>query len=48
MRLDDSDPIIWFDETEVFSNINNGVGIFAAYSDRFYNYNDDGDPAFEK
>jgi len=41
MRLDDSDPIIWFDESKVFSNINNGTGIFAAYSDQFFNYNDD-------
>jgi len=41
MRLDDTDPIIWFDESKVFSNITNGTGIFAAYSDQFFNYNDD-------
>jgi hypothetical protein len=41
MRRDETDPGIWFDETKVFSNINNGTGIFAAYYDQYFNYNDD-------
>ena len=33
----EDDPIQWFDENRVFSNINNGTGIFAAYNeDCFY------------
>jgi hypothetical protein len=31
---DETDPVRWFDESAVFSNINHGVGIFAAYSDQ--------------
>ncbi|MFV0265536.1 MAG: hypothetical protein ACK5HT_00210, partial [Draconibacterium sp.] len=27
------DPSSWFDENEIYTNINNGLGIFAAYSD---------------
>ena len=41
MRLDETDPLIWFDETKVFSNIRNGTGIFAAYYEHFFNYNND-------
>lgn len=33
------DPTQWLDESEIFSNINNGVGIFGAYSDVMYNCN---------
>ncbi|MDR3219719.1 MAG: DUF4249 domain-containing protein [Dysgonamonadaceae bacterium] len=38
---DEDDPIQWFNEDRVYSNIENGLGIFAAYSDRFiyYHYN---------
>lgn len=41
MRKDEDDPGSWFDETKVYSNISNGTGIFAAYTDQYYNYNDD-------
>ncbi len=41
MRKDEDDPGTWFDETKVYSNINNGTGIFAAYTDQYFNYNDD-------
>lgn len=41
MRRDEDDPGTWFDETKVYSNINNGTGIFAAYTDQYFNYNDD-------
>jgi len=41
MRKDEDDPGTWFDETKVYSNINNGTGIFAAYNDQYFNYNDD-------
>ena len=41
LRRDESDPIIWFDETRVFSNVENGVGIFAAYADQYFIYNSD-------
>jgi hypothetical protein len=41
MRRDETDPGTWFDETKVYSNINNGTGIFAAYTDQYFNYNDD-------
>ncbi|MFV0391686.1 MAG: DUF4249 family protein [Paludibacteraceae bacterium] len=41
MRLDTSDPGIWFDETVVYSNVNNGTGIFAAYNDLYFRYNGD-------
>lgn len=33
------DPTQWLDESEVFSNIENGVGIFGAYSDVMFNCN---------
>lgn len=39
MRFDPEDPGIWFDKTEVYSNVSNGVGIFGAYNEKFYNYN---------
>ncbi|NOU60937.1 DUF4249 family protein [Marinifilum caeruleilacunae] len=35
------DPSQWFDENEVYSNIENGLGIFAAYSDHILMYDDD-------
>lgn len=41
MRMDPSDPAIWFDESSVYSNITNGVGIFGAYNDKYFRYNDD-------
>lgn len=41
MRMDPSDPAIWFDESNIYSNINNGVGIFGAYTDKYFRYNDD-------
>ena len=31
-----NDPRSWFDETVVYSNIENGLGIFGAYNERFY------------
>lgn len=33
------DPTQWLDESEIFSNIGNGVGIFGAYSDVMFNCN---------
>ncbi|OJU51260.1 MAG: hypothetical protein BGN96_08105 [Bacteroidales bacterium 45-6] len=36
----EDDPIQWFDETVVYSNISNGVGIFGAYSDVYFFYNE--------
>ena len=38
---DPDDPARWFDETVIFSNIENGLGIFAAYwqQDFYYNNN---------
>lgn len=33
------DPTQWLDESEVFSNIENGVGIFGAYTDVMFNCN---------
>ena len=33
------DPTQWLDESEIFSNIENGVGIFGAYSDVMFNCN---------
>ena len=41
MRMDPSDPSIWFDESNIYSNINNGMGIFGAYTDKYFRYNDD-------
>lgn len=32
-------PVQWLDESEIHSNINNGVGIFGAYSDQLFNIN---------
>lgn len=32
------DPTQWFDENVVYSNINNGIGIFAAYTDHVIYY----------
>ncbi len=37
---DEEDPARWFDESRIYSNITNGVGIFAAYSDICFYYND--------
>jgi hypothetical protein len=37
----ESDPVQWFDETVVYSNINGGVGIFAAYNDVIFYSNGD-------
>ena len=39
--LDPDDPVHMFDESRVYSNIRNGVGIFGAYSEHltYYNYN---------
>lgn len=34
------DPGQWLDESEIYSNIVNGVGIFGAYSDLMFNCND--------
>lgn len=33
------DPTQWLDESEIFSNIKNGIGIFGAYSDMVFNCN---------
>ncbi len=33
------DPSQWLDESEIYSNIKNGVGIFGAYVDNLFNYN---------
>ncbi|MDR3252269.1 MAG: DUF4249 domain-containing protein [Tannerella sp.] len=38
--LDESDPTIWYDESRIYSNIQNGVGIFAAYHDQYILYFD--------
>ncbi len=35
---DVDDPIQWFDENIVYSNITNGIGIFGAYSDQIFCY----------
>ena len=33
----DDDPVRWFDESSIYSNIENGLGIFAAYNEQeFY------------
>lgn len=32
------DPSQWLDESEIYSNIQNGIGIFGAYSDILFNY----------
>ncbi len=37
LYIDEDDVVQWFDEDEVYTNINNGVGIFGAYYDQeFY------------
>jgi hypothetical protein len=36
---DPDDPARWFDETVIFSNIENGLGIFAAYWQQDFYYN---------
>jgi len=38
---DENDPVQMFDETRVYSNIENGAGIFGAYNEHltYYNYN---------
>ena len=33
------DPTQWLDESEIYTNIKNGVGIFGAYADNYLNYN---------
>lgn len=33
-----NDPTQWLDESEIYSNINNGVGVFGAYNDRIFAY----------
>jgi hypothetical protein len=35
---DEDDPIQWFDENVVYSNIKNGTGIFGAYTDQVFCY----------
>jgi|SRR5574344_7735 hypothetical protein len=40
-RLDPDDPIVWLDESNVYSNISQGLGIFAAYAERIIRYNDE-------
>lgn len=37
--INTNDPTSWFDETEVFCNIENGLGIFGAYNDYVLQYN---------
>lgn len=39
MRIDPDDPLIWFDQTNVYSNVSNGFGIFGAYNEKFFIYN---------
>ncbi|MFA5647388.1 MAG: DUF4249 family protein [Bacteroidales bacterium] len=34
--VDENDPGAWFDESVVYSNIENGVGIFGAYTDKVF------------
>lgn len=36
LYCDEDDPVQWFDENEVYSNISNGVGIFGAYTDQVF------------
>lgn len=33
------DPSQWLDESEVYTNVTNGLGIFGAYADKLFNYN---------
>lgn len=33
------DPSQWLDENEIYTNVQNGIGIFGAYSDVLFNYN---------
>lgn len=37
-RLDEYDPTVWFDESKVYSNIENGLGVFGAYTDHYFYY----------
>jgi len=37
----ENDPIQWFDENRVYSNIIHGTGIFAAYRDDYFYFSDD-------
>lgn len=39
LYANEDDPVKWFDENKIYSNITNGVGIFAAYSDQVLYYN---------
>ncbi|MFV0391889.1 MAG: DUF4249 family protein [Paludibacteraceae bacterium] len=36
-----NDPSRWLDESEIYTNVENGLGIFGAYYDRMFNYNPD-------
>ena len=36
----EDDFTTWFDEMRIFSNIENGIGIFAAYSDKYFTRNE--------
>lgn len=38
IREVEDDPVIWFDESKVYSNIENGIGIFGAYTDHYFYY----------
>jgi hypothetical protein len=38
LRTDETDPIIWFDENVVYSNIKNGLGIFGAYYQTWFQF----------
>ena len=33
------DPSQWLDESEIYTNVVNGLGIFGAYTERLFNYN---------
>jgi hypothetical protein len=37
---DEEDPGQWFDERRIYSNVNNGTGIFAACADTYFFYHD--------
>jgi hypothetical protein len=38
LYIDETDPGTWFDESRIYSNIQNGIGIFAAYNDQYFFY----------
>lgn len=38
IREVEDDPLIWFDESVVYTNIENGLGIFGACSDHYFYY----------